>query len=75
MHISHATLYVPELGIFFASKTSLRLDIWLGAANVLLQLEQVCGKLDVVLEVLLSIQAVLALVVLVLLNVQTDGGT
>jgi hypothetical protein len=49
-------------------------DVRLDAANELLQLEEVGGELDVVLEVLLSIKAELARVGLVLLDVQTDGG-
>lgn len=49
-------------------------DVGLDAANELLQLEEVGGELDVVLEVLLGVEAELARVGLVLLNVQTDGG-
>jgi hypothetical protein len=36
----------------------LGLDIWLGAANVFLQLQQVRRELDVVLEVILRIKVV-----------------
>jgi hypothetical protein len=53
---------------------TLSLDIRLGTANELLQLEEIGGELDVVLEVVLCVHVVCLLVGIVLLNVQTDGG-
>jgi hypothetical protein len=52
----------------------LGLDIWLGAANVLLQLQKVRRELDVVLEVILRVKVVCGFVASVLLDVQADGG-
>jgi len=53
----------------------LGLDIRLGTANELLQLEEVGGELDIVLEVVLCVHLVCLLIGIVLLNIQTDGGT
>lgn len=53
---------------------SLSADIRLSAANELLQLEEVGGELDVVLEVVLGVEAVGARVGGVLLDVEADGG-
>lgn len=53
---------------------ALGLDIRLVTANVLLELEQLRRKLDLVLQEVLGIKIVLGGVVGVLLNVQADGG-
>jgi hypothetical protein len=58
----------------FSANQHLSADIRLDTADELLQLEEVGGELDVVLEVLLGVKAELAGVGLVLLDVQTDGG-
>lgn len=53
----------------------LGLDIRLVTADVLLKLEKLSGKLDLLLEEILSVQFVLGGIVGVLLNVQANGGS
>lgn len=53
----------------------LGLDVRLVTADVLLKLQKLCGKLDLLLEEILSVQFVLGGVVGVLLNVQANGGS
>lgn len=52
----------------------LGLDIGLVTANVLLKLQQLGSKLDLVLQKVLCIKVVLGRIAGVLLNVQADGG-
>jgi hypothetical protein len=54
---------------------NLSLDIWLGAADVLLEVQEVNGKSNIWLEEVLGILAVGAGIGRVLLNVETDGST
>lgn len=56
-------------------KRKLSLDIRVLPADVLLELQQRHSKGHVVLEVVLSVHAKLALVALILLNIQTNGST
>lgn len=56
-------------------RRDLCLDIWLGATNVLLELQEFSSKRDIWLEEILSILSVAALVASVLLDVQTNCGT
>jgi hypothetical protein len=53
----------------------LGLDIRLVTADVLLKLEKLSGKLDLLLEEILSVKFVLGGIVGVLLNVQANGGS
>ena len=53
----------------------LGLDIRLVTADMLLKLEKLSGKLDLLLEEILSVQFVLGGIVGVLLNVQANGGS
>lgn len=57
------------------TRNHLSLDSGFAATSVLLNLEQTRCQIDVVLEVLLSIQVVLTGIRLVLLNVQTNRGS
>lgn len=75
MYALFCTCKVVILKCYISVQTRrLGLDIRLGTANELLQLEEVGGELDVVLEVVLCVHLVCLLVGIVLLNVQTDGG-
>lgn len=53
----------------------LGLYVRLVTADVLLELEKLCGKLDLLLEEVLGVQFVLGGIVGVLLNVQANGGS
>lgn len=69
-----STSCVPHFNTHHAAPR-LGLDVRLVTADVLLKLEKLCGKLDLLLKKILSVQFVFRGVVGVLLNVQANGGS
>lgn len=65
VHGSNTTHYVTRLG----------LDIGLVTADVLLELEELSGKLDLLLKEVLSIELILGGIAGVLLNVKADSSS